>query len=305
MTLLMEKDILSEEESRFYIAETILAVDSVHKLNYIHRDLKPDNLLIGSDGHVKLSDFGLCKHVEIRPRHSTTVLENLRQDNLQDQDTGNPNGMAKNLYNKRAEYKRNRKLAYSTVGTPDYIAPEVFGQAGYNETVDWWSVGAILFEMLVGYPPFFSDEPSVTCQKILHWRKTLHVPTEVNLSPPAIDILKRFMCDAEDRLGCNGVEEIKAHPFFRGLDWDRMRDQESKYKPVSQGEDDCTRFDRFEEEEPWLPTGDDSKKSRKMRKDINFVGYTYKADLEEQKSKLVQALQETLNTEFPGSSDVA
>jgi serine/threonine kinase 38 len=167
------------------------------------------------------------------------------------------------------------------VGTPDYIAPEVFGQAGYNETVDWWSVGAILFEMLVGYPPFFSDEPSVTCQKILHWRKTLHIPTEVNLSPHAIDILKRFMCDADDRLGSRGVEEIKAHPFFRGLDWDAMRNEESKYKPVSQGEDDCTRFDRFEEEEPWLPTGDESKKSRKMRKDINFVGYTYKADLEE------------------------
>jgi len=75
MTLLMEKDILSEEESRFYIAETILAVESVHKLNYIHRDLKPDNLLIGSDGHVKLSDFGLCKHVEIKPRNSEKVNE--------------------------------------------------------------------------------------------------------------------------------------------------------------------------------------------------------------------------------------
>lgn len=66
MTLLIDKDILSEEESRFYIAETILAVKSVHDMNYIHRDLKPDNLLIGSDGHVKLSDFGLCKHVEIK-----------------------------------------------------------------------------------------------------------------------------------------------------------------------------------------------------------------------------------------------
>lgn len=54
-------------------------------------------------------------------------------------------------------------MAYSTVGTPDYIAPEVFGQKGYTETVDWWSIGAILFEMLVGYPPFFSDEPSITC----------------------------------------------------------------------------------------------------------------------------------------------
>lgn len=79
MTLLMEKDILSEEDSRFYIAETILAVETVHNLNYIHRDLKPDNLLIGKDGHVKLSDFGLCKHVEIKPR-TNTVHENLRKD---------------------------------------------------------------------------------------------------------------------------------------------------------------------------------------------------------------------------------
>lgn len=123
MTLLMEKDILSEEESRFYIAETILAVETVHSLNYIHRDLKPDNLLIGKDGHVKLSDFGLCKHVEIKPK-SNNVYENLRKDL-----TGIPenNTMNKQLLNRRIEYKRSRKLAYSTVGTPDYIAPEVFG----------------------------------------------------------------------------------------------------------------------------------------------------------------------------------
>src|SRR5271154_5221253 len=79
MTLLMEKDILSEEDSRFYIAETILAVESVHSLNYIHRDLKPDNLLIGADGHVKLSDFGLCKHVEIKAK-SNNIYENIRKD---------------------------------------------------------------------------------------------------------------------------------------------------------------------------------------------------------------------------------
>lgn len=79
MTLLMEKDILSEEDSRFYIAETILAVESVHNLNYIHRDLKPDNLLIGADGHVKLSDFGLCKHVEIKAK-SGNIYENIRKD---------------------------------------------------------------------------------------------------------------------------------------------------------------------------------------------------------------------------------
>ena len=293
MTLLMEKDILSEDESRFYIAETILAVESVHKLNYIHRDLKPDNLLIGCDGHVKLSDFGLCKHVEIKPRNTERVNENIRQDGVGDnQETANAAAKNRNLpANKRGEYRRTRKLAFSTVGTPDYIAPEVFGQGGYNETVDWWSVGAILFEMLVGYPPFFSDEPSVTCQKILHWRKTLKIPTEVNLSPHAIDVLKRFMCDADDRLGANGVDEIKAHPFFRDLDWENLRNKESEYKPENVvGEEDCTRFDRFEEEEPWFPVDDNSKRAKKTRKDINFVGYTYKADVEEQKSKLVQAL---------------
>ena len=68
MTVLMKKDILTEEESKFYIAELILAVASVHKMNYIHRDLKPDNVLIGRDGHIKLSDFGLCKHTDIKPK---------------------------------------------------------------------------------------------------------------------------------------------------------------------------------------------------------------------------------------------
>lgn len=162
MTLLIEKDILTEEESRFYIAETILAVKSVHEMNYIHRDLKPDNLLIGSDGHVKLSDFGLCKHVEIKPLPKD-IQEKLKGSESDAELLPRNENLSKVLANKRFEYKRNRKLAYSTVGTPDYIAPEVFGREGYNETADWWSVGAILFEMMVGYPPFFSDEPSVTC----------------------------------------------------------------------------------------------------------------------------------------------
>ena len=133
-----------------------------HFQKIVHRDLKPDNLLIGRTGHTKLSDFGLCKHVEIKAKNFEKVNENIRRDGLGSEES-NKSGMNKNLFSKRSEYKRNRKLAYSTVGTPDYIAPEVFGQQGYNETVDWWSVGAILFEMLVGYPPFFSDDPSVTC----------------------------------------------------------------------------------------------------------------------------------------------
>jgi len=206
MTLLMEKEIFSEEMSRFYIAETIAAIESVHNLNYIHRDLKPDNLILNKDGHIKLSDFGLCKHVEIKDK-SNNINEKMRNDlsNVSKETASKNPALSKVQANRRAEYIRSRKLAYSTVGTPDYIAPEVFGQQGYSETVDWWSAGAILFEMMVGYPPFFSDEPSITCQKILHWKKTLSIPEESKLSPEAKDLLKRLLCDAENRLGCNGV----------------------------------------------------------------------------------------------------
>jgi serine/threonine kinase 38 len=96
-------------------------------MNVTHRDLKPDNILIDKNGHIKLSDFGLCKF-------------------LDDQNT------------EKKSFVRNRKLAYSTVGTPDYIAPEVFSQNGYTHTVDYWSLGVILFEMILGYPPFYSED---------------------------------------------------------------------------------------------------------------------------------------------------
>ena len=122
-------------------------------------------------------------------------------------------------------------MAFSTVGTPDYIAPEVFQQNGYNETADWWSLGVILFEMLVGYPPFFSEEPSLTCQKILHWKKTFLVPHEAKLSYVAIDLIRKFIAEPNERLGVNGVEEIKAHPFFAGIDWKRIREKPAPYVP--------------------------------------------------------------------------
>lgn len=131
------------------------------------------------------------------------------------------------LYN-----KERRQLAYSTVGTPDYIAPEVFGQSGYTETVDWWSVGVILFEMLVGYPPFFSDDPSVTCQKIIHWKKTLIIPGDANLTPAATSLIKSLICDADHRLGSKGVQEIKNHPFFEGLDWEKLRETNAPFVPA-------------------------------------------------------------------------
>lgn len=123
MTLLIRRNILTEAEARFYTAECVLAIESIHKMNYIHRDIKPDNILIDNNGHIKISDFGLSKLAEITP--TTEVLDKLEEDSRHRQ-----------KIDQRAEFRRNRKLAYSTVGTPDYIAPEVFSRNGYNESVD-------------------------------------------------------------------------------------------------------------------------------------------------------------------------
>lgn len=280
MTILMKRDILPEDEARFYMAEAILAIESVHKMNYIHRDLKPDNILIDSSGHVKLSDFGLCKHTEITGSNPYSNLRKIDAD------------LRHKAYNERRnEFKRNRKLAFSTVGTPDYIAPEIFRRSGYDETVDWWSLGVIFFEMVVGYPPFFADEPSVTCQKILHWKQTLQVPREAGLSLAATDLIHKLVCEPADRLGSKGVEEIKNHPFFLGVRWDRIRQSRAPWIPELESEIDTSNFDKFDETEPFYP--EETQRKRRTRKDVNFIGYTYKREDEEsQRSGLVNALQE-------------
>lgn len=262
MTMLIKRDIIPESEARFYIAETILAVESVHKLNYIHRDIKPDNILIDNRGHIKLSDFGLCKQTDINFESPYSNLTKFEEESKYKQ----------NL-NRKTEFKRSRKLAYSTVGTPDYIAPEVFARKGYDESVDWWSVGVILYEMVVGYPPFFADDPSLTCQKILHWKKTFAIPKEANLSKEVTDLIKKLVIEPANRLGNRGAEEIKRHPFFAGVDWGGIRSMNAPWVPVLANEWDTSNFDKFEEIEPFHLG--DSAKARSRKKDKNFPAYTY------------------------------
>lgn len=121
-------------------------------------------------------------------------------------------------------------------------------------------MGVILFEMLVGYPPFFSDEPSVTCQKILHWKRTFAIPAEANLSPQATDILNKLIADPEVRLGRNGAEEIKAHPFFEGFSFGDLRSEIAPYQPSVTSEISNENFDHFDEEDPFYHEADEAKR---------------------------------------------
>lgn len=128
---------------------------------------------------------------------------------------------------------RERILAYSTVGTPDYIAPEVLLQEGYGMECDWWSLGIIMYECLVGYTPFYADDPASTFDKVIHWPDHLDLPDEVagDLSEECISFLLALIEDAKERLGRHGIDEIKAHPWFDGLDWANLHSLPAPHVP--------------------------------------------------------------------------
>ena len=296
MNLLMKKEVLTEDEARFYTAEMILAVDSVHKLNCIHRDLKPDNILIDKNGHIQLSDFGLAKIAD-KTFFPITQKDNAGPqrvvNNASDSITSLNTNYSNNNYSIRnpsgLRPRRNRLIAYSTVGTPDYIAPEVFSQSGYGEEVDWWSIGVMFFEMVVGFPPFFSENPSDTCKKIVKWRENFSIPADANLSPEAESFILRMVSQPESRLGVHGVEEIKKHPFFKGIDWNNIRNMKAPFIPELKNDYDTHYFDTFQEQEPFYPPIGSMK--GKQRKDVNYAGYTFNRDNEDVKDSFVQALE--------------
>ena len=300
MSLLMAKDILPEQEAKFYAAEIVMAIESVHKLDCIHRDLKPDNVLIDSDGHIKLSDFGLTKKLDIK------LIDNNLQNELRN--FGNNNyGTSSNSRFKNLSYaqqfsqfksmksKKRRAFAYSTVGTPDYIAPEVIRQKGYGQEIDWWSLGVIMFEMMIGYPPFFSESSTETCKKILDWKNTLNIRPEANISKEAEDILRKLITDPENRLGVNGAEEIKSHPFFKGIDWNHIKETLiPPFIPDLKNNYDTKYFDEFEEDEPFYPINNDSNNKGKkfQKKDMCFVDFTYNRENDNNyRNNMVTALE--------------
>lgn len=296
MTMLIRWQIFTEDITRFYMAECVLAIEAIHKLGFIHRDIKPDNILIDIRGHIKLSDFGLS--TGFHKTHDSNYYKKLLEQESKNPQThnhlqppsvnGNRNSMMvdaihltmSNRQQMQTWRKSRRLMAYSTVGTPDYIAPEIFIHQGYGQECDWWSLGAIMFECLIGWPPFCSETPHETYRKILNWQESLLIPDDIHLSPEAEDLIRRLLTNAENRLGrYHGAEEIKRHPFFRGVDWETIRSVDAPFIPKLRSITD-TRFFPTDELEnvPDAPAPSrppDQNEPSAIKEDLPFIGYTY------------------------------
>ncbi|KAM9330985.1 microtubule-associated serine/threonine-protein kinase 4 [Gastrophryne carolinensis] len=216
-TLLKNMGPLPVDMARMYFAETVLALEYLHNYGIVHRDLKPDNLLVTSMGHIKLTDFGLSK---VGLMSLTT-----------------------NLYEGHIEKDAREFLDKQVCGTPEYIAPEVILRQGYGKPVDWWAMGIILYEFLVGCVPFFGDTPEDLFGQVIS--DEINWP-EKDEAPPtdAQDLITLLLRQNPlDRLGTGGAYEVKQHPFFCTLDWNSLLRQKAEFIPQLESEDDTSYFD--------------------------------------------------------------
>ncbi|XP_072990778.1 probable serine/threonine protein kinase IREH1 [Typha latifolia] len=233
-SLLRNLGCLDEDVARVYIAEVVLALEYLHSMRVVHRDLKPDNLLIAHDGHVKLTDFGLSKVGLINstddlsgPAVSGTSLYGDDEPQLPE---------SENLDQQERRKKR------SAVGTPDYLAPEILLGTGHGASADWWSVGVILFELIVGIPPFNAEHPQTIFDNILNrkipWPR---VPEEMSFE--AQDLIDKLLTeDPHQRLGAQGASEVKQHMFFKNINWDTLARQKAAFVPSSDSVLDTSYF---------------------------------------------------------------
>ncbi|CAA7035084.1 unnamed protein product [Microthlaspi erraticum] len=235
-SLLRNLGCLDEDMARIYIAEVVLALEYLHSVNIIHRDLKPDNLLINQDGHIKLTDFGLSK----------VGLINSTDDLSGDSSLGNSGFFAEDGSAKaqHSQGKDSRKK-HAVVGTPDYLAPEILLGMGHGKTADWWSVGVILFEVLVGIPPFNAETPQQIFENIINrdipWP---NVPEEISYE--AHDLINKLLTENPvQRLGATGAGEVKQHHFFKDINWDTLARQKAMFVPSAEPQDTSYFMSRY------------------------------------------------------------
>ncbi|XP_077580049.1 microtubule-associated serine/threonine-protein kinase 3 isoform X2 [Stigmatopora nigra] len=222
---------LPVDMARMYFAETVLALEYLHNYGIVHRDLKPDNLLITSMGHIKLTDFGLSK---IGLMNMTT-----------------------NLYEGHIEKDTREFIDKQVCGTPEYIAPEVILRQGYGKPVDWWAMGIILYEFLVGCVPFFGDTPEQLFGQVVN-DDIIWPEGEDALPADAQDLITRLLRQSPlERLGTAGTTEVKMHMFFLGLDWNGLLRQKAEFIPQLETDEDTSYFDTRSERYSHLDSDDD------------------------------------------------
>uniref|UniRef100_A0A914PIS2 non-specific serine/threonine protein kinase n=1 Tax=Panagrolaimus davidi TaxID=227884 RepID=A0A914PIS2_9BILA len=257
---------ISEEWARFYVAELVLALDALHSMGYIHRDVKPDNILISSTGHIKLADFGSCVKI-------------------------GDDGFAR---------------CSSAVGTPDYISPEMLEQQGtegiYGKELDWWSVGILLYELLIGEPPFYADSIPHTYARIMNHSTNLFFPEDIHISDAVKDLIQQFLSDAKIRLGRNGIQEVKNHRFFKNEKWtfDNIQHSTPPYVPTLNGDDDTSHFEDFDDQNEADVANGFSPPKAFTGNQLPFIGFTYSNELGP-----IAALKSTVLNGTPSTSNVS
>ncbi|ANB12566.1 serine/threonine-protein kinase DBF20 [Sugiyamaella lignohabitans] len=282
-TLLNNTGTLNPRHTRFYISEMFASLEALHQLGYIHRDLKPENFLIDASGHIKLTDFGLASGAV-----SSHKIDSLRRKLELAKDTPLK---YRSVTERQEAYRslrvRDVNIAKSVVGSPDYMALEVLRGTTYNHTIDYWSLGCMLFETLTGYPPFSGSSTEETYANLQQWKKCLVRPQYEDgkfvFSDRTWNLILSLINYPKDRL--KNFKEISQHPYFSEVDWDNLRKSNPPFVPQLNSEADAGYFDDFSNEEDMAKYKEvlDKKTQVEGMADRGvplskqaFIGFTYK-----------------------------
>lgn len=290
-TLLNNTGYLVPPHARFYISEMFAAVNSLHELGFTHRDLKPENFLVDSKGHIKLTDFGLAAGTV-----STDRIESMRMKLKNLQDLDNYELPSSSMSERQKIFKESQghlNLANSIVGSPDYMALEVLEGKNYDYTIDYWSLGCMLFEALCGYPPFSGSKPDETYYNLKHWKSSLRRPQTKDgryvFSDRTWQLITRLIASPETRI--KTFRQVQKMAYFADIkDWANIRKKTPPFTPQLDNEEDAGYFDDFEDEESMQKYKDVfarqehnelllERSGNKKVSNNNFIGFTFKHKL--------------------------